>query len=153
MRDLVAIVLLLTPALAQEQEQELNIEKYEFIWEAYHAQGVEISVMKNETTTRFSLRSEGGWLTMSAQEALRLAEELSMVLRLRTVEENSEGKNSNLVKGPPFSIWGSTGSTLTIMPDDRSFSFALNVEQAKAIVPYLEKAPRMIAFVDSLIHF
>ena len=151
MRDLVAIVLLLTPALAQEQE--LNIEKYEFIWEAYHAQGVEISVMKNETTTRFSLRSEGGWLTMSAQEALRLAEELSMVLRLRTVEENSEGKNSNLVKGPPFSIWGSTGSTLTIMPDDRSFSFALNMEQAKAIVPYLEKAPRMIAFVDSLIHF
>ena len=155
MRDLVAIVLLLTPALAQEQEQEqeLNIEKYEFIWEAYHAQDVEISVMKNETTTRFSLRSEGGWLTMSAQEALRLAEELSMVLRLRTVEENSEGKTSNLVKGPPFSIWGSTGSTLTIMPDDRSFSFALNVEQAKAIVPYLEKAPRMIAFVDSLIHF
>ena len=43
MRDLMAIVLLLTPALAQEQE--LNIEKYEFIWEAYHAQDVEISVI------------------------------------------------------------------------------------------------------------
>ena len=112
--------------------------------------------MKTEIHTRFSLRDEG-WLIMSAQEALRLAKDLSMAIKLQMAEEATEGKASKLVKGSSFSIWRTTESALSIVPDTPPSAYynriELNIEQAKAVVQYLEKAPRMIAFVDSLIHF
>lgn len=162
MKSLVAIALLLTPVLAQKQE--FTIEKYEFVWEAYYVQGVDISVMKNEITTRFSLHQDT-WFPMSAQEALRLAEDLKSAVKLQMAEETTEEKTSILIQGPPFLIDSITESTLRIWHTsiagsegrtsiaDNEVRIELNIEQAKAIVPYLEKAPRMIAFVDSLIHF
>ena len=161
MKILVTMVLLLTPVLAQEQE--FAIDQYEFIWEAYHIQGVVISVEKNENTTRFSLR-DNGWLPMSAQEALQLSKDLNMAIKLQAAGDTTEAKSSVLVKGPLFSIRWTSYSTLHIISrelepkdfkvsNDHNFYFDLNIEQAKAIIPYLEKAPRMISFVDSLIHF
>ena len=100
--------------------------------------------------TRFYLRYDG-WLPMSSEEALHLAEDIESVVELGT-EEIIEGKVSKLVEGPPFSIWR-INESLHISRTGSDGFMVLDLEQAKSMIPYLERAPRLIAFVDSLIRF
>ena len=142
-------------------DEGFSIKRYEFTWEVEQINDVHVAVEKNQDSTRFTLRGVG-WLPMSGEEALLLADELMKVEVF--YEENKATEMVDFANKSPFRLRGSEsidydgefsrrGITLEIYREGGDLYVELGRQEAKAVIPYLKRGPQLIAFIDSVVSF
>lgn len=144
---------------AQEQKPEFVIDSYEFTWHIAQAGDIKLDVAKTEDTLRVELAAPDNmdFLTFDGPTAEAVGGMLPRTEEFYQKIANSPADVSETLRAAKWQVifisQPEVGFWISVRPDERlSFtSLQLERKEAVALAPHLQKATRMLRFLDERI--